>query len=81
MKIDYLASGRKIISYGPKINKPYKTEQSFYEFSGKRLEINTIFENNKKIVQDKTLTHNGRILKELIIKFKDGLRDKILRLV
>ena len=79
MKVTQIGT-KKIIEYTPIKNGIYKTKDSVYEFVGKRLEINTILENNRKLVQNKTLTQNGQILKEIIIKFANGIRESILRL-
>lgn len=79
MKVTYNGL-KKIVRYTPIQNGIYKTKDTVYEFANKRLEVNTILENNKKLVQNKTLTQNGQILKEIIIKFVDGIRESILRL-
>lgn len=79
MKVTQIGA-KKIIQYRPIINGPYKTKNAVYEFVGKRLEVNTILENEKKLVQCKTLTQNGQILKEIVIRYIDGIRKNILRL-
>ena len=79
MKVTQIGA-KKIIEYTPIKNGIYKTKDSVYEFVGKRLEINTILENEKKLVQCKTLTQNGQILKEIVIRYVDGIRKNILRL-
>ena len=79
MKVTQIGT-KKIIEYTPIKNGIYKTKDSVYEFADKRLEINTILENDKKLVQNKTLIQNGQILKEIIIKFANGIRESILRL-
>ena len=79
MKVTQIGT-KKIIEYTPIKNGIYETKDSVYEFADKRLEINTILENDKKLVQNKTLTQNGQILKEIIIKFANGIRENILRL-
>lgn len=80
MKIHNLENGRKIINYQPRINQQYKSCETVYEFGDKRLQVNTILENNKKLVQTKSLSQNGQELKEIVIKFVDGIRKNILRL-
>lgn len=79
MKVTQIGA-KKIIEYTPIKNDIYKTKDSVYEFAGKRLEVNTILENEKKLVQCKTLTQNGQILKEIVIRYVDGIRKNILRL-
>ena len=81
MKIVKLNSDRKIINYSPIINGKYKTTEDIYEFSkNRKLEVDTVYMNSKKYVQNKTLTQNGKNLKEIIVKFADGIRKKIIRI-
>lgn len=80
MKITNFGNGKKIISYSPITNSKYKTADTVYEFAkNKRLEVNTVYEGNKKHVQDKTLSQNGKVLKEIVIEFINGIRNKITR--
>ena len=80
MKITNFSNGKKIIAYSPIVNNKYKTVDTVYEFSkNRRLEVNTVFDGSKKHVQDKTLTQNGKILKEIVIEFINGIRNKIIR--
>ena len=79
MKITQIGT-KKIIEYNPIKNGIYKTKDSTYEFSGKRLDINSILENDRKLVQCKTLTKDGLILKEIVIRFVNGVRKGILRI-
>ena len=79
MKITHIGT-KRIIEYNPIKNGIYKTKDSTYEFSGKRLDINSILENDKKLVQCKTLTKDGLILKEIVIRFVNGVRKGILRI-
>lgn len=79
MKVSHIGT-KKIIEYNPIKNGIYKTKDSTYEFSGKRLDINSILENDRKLAQCKTLTKDGLILKEIVIRFVNGIRSGILRI-
>lgn len=80
MKVLRLGNDRKIISYTPMVNGRNKTAETVYEFSkNRRLEVSTVFIDGKKHAQDKTLTQNGKPLKEIVIEFVNGIRDKIIK--
>lgn len=82
MKVTRLNNGRKIVSYSPMTNGRNKTAETIYEFSkNRRLEVNTVFIDGKKHAQDKTLIQGGTPLKEIVIEFVNGIRDKIIRIL
>lgn len=71
---------KKIISYQPHKHGAYTSATNVYEYNNKRLEVNTILKNDKKLVQKKTLSEQGLILKEKVIRFSDGIKNKVLNL-
>lgn len=81
MKITNINS-HKIIEYTPIQNGHTKIEQTVYELSnGKRLTVDTVKLNNIKQAQDKTLSQNGKELKEIVVEFVNGIRDKVIRVL
>ena len=65
MKVTHIGT-KKIIEYNPIKNGIYKTKDSTYEFSGKRLDINSILEND-------IVRANGSVRIKIIVSFKTDI--------
>lgn len=79
MRVTSMSNGKKIISFGPMHNGNYKYTTTVYEAKGQRLTVDTTFKNGVRSTQTKTLSDKNGRLKEIVIEFVQGIRDKVYR--
>lgn len=79
MRVTKIPGGKKIIAFGPIHNGDYKYTTTVYEAGSKRLTVDTVSINNQRTTQTKMLTDNGNRLKEIVVEFVNGIRNKVYR--
>lgn len=71
---------RGIVNYPPMHNGMTKVTKTDYNLGdGRVLTVDTVYMNNKKHVQAKTLSYLGKDFKEIVIEFVDGIRGNIIK--
>lgn len=81
MRVTKLNNGNRIISFGPMQSGKRTYTTTVYETPAKyRLTVDTVQLGKQRESQTKTLTHNGNLIKEIVVLFKDGLRDTVSRI-
>lgn len=82
MKVTRLGNNKRIIEYTPFIDRNTKVSQTVYELPReKRLVVDTVELNGKKQTQDKTLSLEGKDIKEIVVQFINGIRTKVVRVL
>ena len=80
MRITELKNGSRIITFGPHASKDREYSTVVYEKAGRRLTVDTVSESNVRCSQVKTLSAGGNVLKEIVIKFVNGVRTIVQRI-
>ena len=80
MRVTKLSNGNKIISFGPMQSGKRTYTTTVYETPANyRLTVDTVQVGKQRESQTKTLTYKGNLIKEIVILFKDGVRDTVNR--
>lgn len=80
MRITELKNGSRIITFGPHASKDREYSTVVYERAGQRLTVDTVSRNNVRRAQVKTLSAEGKVLKEIAIRFVNGVRTIVQRI-
>lgn len=79
MRVLKVNDNHKVISFGPYKKGNHQYETKVYEKGNSRLVVSTKYTNDTRSEQYKTYTNGYSYVKQIVVNFVNGLRDKVTR--